>query len=77
MRKRLYDLATTNRPPFTPSKNFSPLWSRIYNKLIISKKILEDADIEDIKDEIKKAWETFQKNDLLKIEQVFKDDGVL
>lgn len=77
MRRSLYDLANANKPPFTPSKNFSPEWSRIFNKLIISKKMLEDADIADVQGEIKKAWEGFQSGDLPKIEQVLKNDGVL
>ena len=77
MRKRLYDLANANRPLFTPAKNFSPLWSRLYTKVIITKKMLEDTDIADIQGEIKKAWAGFQVGDLLKIEQLLKNDGVL
>ena len=77
MRKRLYDLATANRSLFTPSKNFSPEWSRIYNKMIVTKKVLEDADIADIQGEIKKAWTTFQGGDFVKIEQFLKSDSVL
>ena len=76
-RQRLFQMASSNKPPFRTGKTFSPQWSRIYNRGIVSKKTLEEADIMDINREIYEAWDNFKRTDLPKIEQVMRNQGII
>lgn len=76
-RQQLFQMASSNKPLFSPGKTLYPQWSRIYNKAIVSKKALEEADIMDIHEEIHKAWGIFRGNDLPRIEQAMISDGIL
>lgn len=76
-RQNLFQMATTNKPLFSPGKAVAPLWSRIYNKEVVNRKTLEEADITDINDQIHKYWANFRNTDLPRIEQIMKDKGFI
>jgi hypothetical protein len=76
-RNRLFRMASSNKPLFSPGKTLYPQWCRIYNKDVLSKKVVEEADITDIHNNLQKAWGSFRDNDLPKIEQVLRNEGFI
>jgi hypothetical protein len=77
IRTKLFRMASSNKPLFSPGNILYPQWCRIYNKTILSAKIAEEADITDISNELNKAWNSFRDNDLPKIEQIMRNEGFI
>jgi hypothetical protein len=76
-RQKLFQMATSNKPLFSPGKTLYPQWCRIYNKEVLNKKAVEEADIIDISSELNKSWVNFREIDLPKIEGVMRKEGFL
>jgi hypothetical protein len=73
-RQKLFQMAASNKTLFSTGKILYPQWCRIYNKIILSEKALEEADITNISNELQKAWSSFRENDLPKIEQAMRNE---
>lgn len=76
-RQKLFQMASSNKPLFSPGRTLYPQWCRIYNKEVLSKKAVEEADIMDISNQLHKAWSSFMENDLPKIEQAMRNEGLI
>ncbi|MFC2042958.1 PD-(D/E)XK nuclease family protein [Chloroflexota bacterium] len=72
-RQRLLDIAHEQSPPFKPAfKALGKKFNTIFQRKILTAKSLENSNIEEIEDEIRKKFNQFMKNDLPKITNVLK-----
>ena len=74
-RQSLFDIARDNSPPFRPaSKALGKKYNNIFQRRILTVKTLEDSDIEELEEEIRKKWDQFLKKDLPKITDIYQSE---
>jgi PD-(D/E)XK nuclease superfamily len=79
-RQRLLDTALRNGSPFNPrNKTLNNKWNLLFRKNVVrlSEGAQEEDDEEEIKQEIRRAWERFLEEDLHKIDEAIKAESWL
>ncbi|BAY94664.1 MULTISPECIES: hypothetical protein [unclassified Tolypothrix] len=73
IRERIHQVSRDNSTIFKKS-NWAEKWITIYQKDILNQKDYDDADVEKLMKKVQDFWESFLKDDFVKIENIIHEN---